>query len=548
MAFHCMNCNGSMVFDVATQRMKCLHCGSECDPHDFVVRDEAIDQGATDATQTNAGEASAMARFTCQNCGAALEGTEDSMIGFCPYCGGQSMVRERGATYEVEGIVPFKVDKQNCVELYGKYTKGVGCLPKEFRDPSFIQNFVGIYMPYFQYDVYLDSASVKGTKTVERNSRYDVINHYAIDATVDAVYKRGVSFDASKYLDDTISNRVQPYDLDLMEPFSPAYLAGFYADSSTVDPKLYDEDAQEVASGDLVEVISKHMSGTKGISVSKKDAEVGAQTTGHHSALLPLWFLTWRKEDRVAYAVVNGATGKVVSDLPLDLKAFALRCVIASAVLFAILELLFQPTPFITSAISLLAAIAMAFCILTSARTEYESASHANDKGWEGDLDEDDLETGDDASNPAGKKTKKKKKKGMNEGVRTILEVVGMIGIIFLVMLLYIGRGTAAVAIAKILFPIVSIPIVGYVTFKVASWNKSVKNSSSIVSAIVLLVTVLLNIAIIIISPVNDGWYYLGDALCIVGLVIAAVAMMITFNRATTRPLPKLFERTEVKQ
>ena len=136
----------------------------------------------------------------------------------------------------------------------------------------------------------------------------------------------------------------------------------------------------------------------------------------------------------------------------------------------------------------------------------------------------------------------------MNEGVRTILEVIGMIGIIFLVMLLYIGRGTAAVAIAKILFPIVSIPIVGYVTFKVASWNKSVKNSSSIVSAIVLLVTVLLNIAIIIISPVNDGWYYLGDALCIVGLVIAAVAMMITFNRATTRPLPKLFERTEVKQ
>ena len=548
MAFHCMNCNGSMVFDVATQRMKCLHCGSECDPHDFVVRDEAIDQGATDATQTNAGEASAMARFTCQNCGAALEGTEDSMIGFCPYCGGQSMVRERGATYEVEGIVPFKVDKQNCVELYGKYTKGVGCLPKEFRDPSFIQNFVGIYMPYFQYDVYLDSASVKGTKTVERNSRYDVINHYAIDATVDAVYKRGVSFDASKYLDDTISNRVQPYDLDLMEPFSPAYLAGFYADSSTVDPKLYDEDAQEVASGDLVEVISKHMSGTKGISVNKQDAEVRAQTLRHHTALLPLWFLTWRKEDRVAYAVVNGATGKVVSDLPLDLKAFALRCVIASAVLFAILELLFQPTPFITSAISLLAAIAMAFCILTSARTEYESASHANDKGWEGDLDEDDLETGDDASNPAGKKTKKKKKKGMNEGVRTILEVIGMIGIIFLVMLLYIGRGTAAVAIAKILFPIVSIPIVGYVTFKVASWNKSVKNSSSIVSAIVLLVTVLLNIAIIIISPVNDGWYYLGDALCIVGLVIAAVAMMITFNRATTRPLPKLFERTEVKQ
>ena len=92
-----------------------------------------------------------------------------------------------------------------------------------------------------------------------------------------------------------------------------------------------------------------------------------------------------------------------------------------------------------------------------------------------------------------------------------------------------------------------SLPFVVYVTVKAVAWNKSVKGTSSVVSALVLLFTTLLNTAVVVVSPVNDGWYYLGDALCIVGLVVAAVAMMITYNRGTTHPLPKLFDRAEVE-
>lgn len=578
MAFHCPNCNGSMVFDVASQSMLCKHCGATRDPHEYVVRDQGIvtcancggnlrtpqgtiakfcptcgtktektilEQAAKEPSaeeKATKAEEQAMAHFSCQNCGAELEGTDDSLIGFCPYCGGQSMVRAGTTTSEIESIVPFKVDKENCVQLYENYTKGVPCLPKEFKDPSFIQNFVGIYMPYYQYDVQLGSASVTGTKTVAHNSKYDVVNHYAIDAAVDAIYKRGVSFDASKYLDDQISERVQPFDMDLLEPFTPAYLAGFYADASTVEPQLYNRDAKELAGEDLVEVIAKHVRNESGISVSKKDAKVEAQTLSHCSALMPLWFLTWRKEKRVAYAIINGATGKVVSDLPLDLRAFALRCAIVSCVLFAILEIFFQPTPLLTSLISLGAAIVMAYCLLTSARTEYESVSHANDKGWEGNLDEDDEPEAEDL----GKK-KKKKKKSSGETGQTVVGILVAVAVIFLGTIVYAGGGRAIESVLWIILPILALPIMVYVAFKVLSWHRTVKNASSIVSVLVLIFTILLNIAIVIISPVDDGWYYLGDGLCIIGLIIAAIAMMITFNRATTRPLPKLFDRAEVE-
>ena len=59
--------------------------------------------------------------------------------------------------------------------------------------------------------------------------------------------------------------------------------------------------------------------------------------------------------------------------------------------------------------------------------------------------------------------------------------------------------------------------------------------------------TVVLNTVVVIVSPVNDGWYYLGDAICILGLIVAAIGMIRTYNTSTTRPLPKLFDREEVR-
>ena len=81
MAFRCTNCNGDIRFDIESQLMKCDHCGSTFDPDSFRVRnvsDEEVlqDQGLT--------------LFLCSGCGAELQGTEESEVGFCPYCGGQS--------------------------------------------------------------------------------------------------------------------------------------------------------------------------------------------------------------------------------------------------------------------------------------------------------------------------------------------------------------------------------------------------------------------------------------------------------------------------
>lgn len=526
MAFHCPNCNGSMVFDIASQTMTCQHCGSTCDPQAFVVREQGIDAGAEYATQTG------MARFTCQNCGAALEGTDDSLIGFCPYCGGQSMVRGTAQSSEVEYLVPFSVDKTRCMELYANYTRRIRYLPKELRDPAYIEKFTGIYMPFYHYDIDLGEASVTGTKTVEHHSRYDVIHHYRIDAHVNSRYDRGATFDASRYLDDEVSQRTQPFELEDEKPFNPAYLAGFYADVSTVQPELYNEDAQEQAASDIVESIAQREMDVNGISVARAGYDIESTTVAHHAALLPMWFLTWRKNDRVAYAVINGQTGKVVSDLPLDQRSFWIGSAIVSAIIFAVMELLFQPTPIVTSLISLGAALFMALSIRSSAKRELDYHQHTFDKGWQ------------DEDGAQGKEPKKKKRGG--EAAQMVGIVFGVFALVFVVGF-SLASSSAAITGLRLTLPVLTLGCAIVTTVNVLMWNKKAKNTHAVIAILILVLTVLLNTAIVLISPVNDGYYYIGDAVCIVGLIATAVEMIRIYNRATTRPLPKLFDREEVQ-
>ena len=64
--------------------------------------------------------------------------------------------------------------------------------------------------------------------------------------------------------------------------------------------------------------------------------------------------------------------------------------------------------------------------------------------------------------------------------------------------------------------------------------------------AMILLAAVILNVALVFLSPVNDAWYYLGDALCIAVLLFSSLGILRTYNVGTTRPLPRLFDRKEV--
>ena len=524
MAFHCMNCNGSMIFDVESQQLRCEHCGSTFDPQNAIVRDAAV-------VTTN---------ITCRNCGAELEGTEDSLVGFCPYCGGQNLVSQPGSGFSAQKIIPFKVSRDQCTKAYIDYTSHIPYLHKDFKDPEHIKKFTGIYMPYYQYDATFGDSHIEG-ETAESHARYTEYTTYRVDVELEGDYLHGTPFDASKYLDDEISARCMPFAMEHEQEFSPAYLAGFYADSSTSDAELYYEDAKAQAEQDMISEIGDQVESSYNIPLKNK-SRIETEICGYQSVLFPLWFLTWRKDDRVAYAVINGESGKVVSDLPINLKAFALGSVFISALLFALLELTVQPTPGITAFVSFIAAALMAWSIHKSAKRVYEVQTHAHDKGW---------------SKKEGVNEKPIQRKGKMRKDILITAIFVLPPMLWGAFTVLRGRRSGSVFDIDRVFDAHSSPVMKaapaivllialFVLIRVIIWHKELKDINAPVAIGGLMVSVLINAAIIFVAPADDIWYYVGALVCIAGLIASSVAMLRLYNLSTTRPLPKLFDREEV--
>ena len=165
-----------------------------------------------------------------------------------------------------------------------------------------------------------------------------------------------------------------------------------------------------------------------------------------------------------------------------------------------------------------------------STRRIFEKQTHANDKGWSVGAEPSAPQTG----------SEKKQKKSKKISLLTVILVL----VAFYASYYIMGTSSQAfpkvIAIAAALFLILTLK-------KVADWQKALPDKQPLRATLMVFAAVIVNAAIVFISPVNDHWYYLGDTACILILILASVFMMQVYNIGTTRPLPRLFDREEVR-
>ena len=334
MGIKCPNCGGGMVFDVSKQKLICPYCDTLCTVEEYRLNNAA----------EYANDNYSVSTYRCKNCGAELTAPEEQTVAYCSYCGGEAMLQEKQAeTIRPKRIIPFTKTKAQAIRAYENAVKKVLYVPKELKDASFLEGFRGVYLPYWSIDVEIPKRelSFKGTRTYTQG-KYDYHETYDVNASIGGQVE-GAIYDASAAFDDTLAAQIAPFDGKGAKPFDEAYLAGFYADKVTSSPQVYSALAVEQATDKVFESI-QHKAGKVSVSLptgkEKRREAVGAKATGERVSLFPVWFLTWRKKDRVAYSVMNGQSGKMTMDLPVDLKQFFLFTAVAAAVLFVFLSLL----------------------------------------------------------------------------------------------------------------------------------------------------------------------------------------------------------------
>ncbi len=332
----CPGCGGNLKFDIATQKMHCAFCDSQYDPYQF-------DEKEKDAEEQKDYEVTV---FTCPQCGGELYSTDNAAAAFCSFCGASTILYSRiSRERRPEFVIPFQKTKEDCKREYMKKVKKALFLPKEFKEEKYIDSFRGIYMPYWSYNMMQEGyITLKGEES-HRSGDYIVHNHYDLRGYLSAFY-HGITHDASSSFEDNISECLQPYNVKEKKEFTPGFLSGFYADVADVASGTYEDEAQVFA----YEQSMKNIRNTKEfrrykIKENQKTQNLHTKTRSVEATMFPVWFLSYRNKERVAYAAVNGQTGKVVADLPIAPKKYLLGTGIIASILFLLFNLFFTLKP-----------------------------------------------------------------------------------------------------------------------------------------------------------------------------------------------------------
>jgi hypothetical protein len=282
-----------------------------------------LDQGGQ-AGPGAAGAAPDLWRYTCASCGAEVVAERTAMAGTCPYCRSPiALVDQMVGQMAPQLVIPFRYTKAQAVRALKKLYLGKRLLPKVFSQQNFVDEVKGLYVPFWIFDFDTDVVEHFSATKVRRltvgGKRHVTTSYYLVVRGGTANF-RGVPVDGSIKMPDEIMESIEPFDLSQAVSFQPSYLAGFLAEVYDVDSEQASTRATERLTGTGGKVFAKTVKGYT--SVVLAGAEVKVRRASVVYALLPVWMLTtiWRGK-RFTFAM-NGQTGRMIGDLPLDRRAY----------------------------------------------------------------------------------------------------------------------------------------------------------------------------------------------------------------------------------
>lgn len=344
--YKCPACTGPLHYEGASGRLECEYCGSsfgvteiedlyaekieEAEAAAAVLQAEEPEEeydmpDGSGSWESNANsdwgeEAANMKAYNCPSCGAELICDINTAATSCPYCGNPTIIPGNfSGALKPDYIIPFKLDKMAAINALAKYYKGKKFLPKAFADTNHLDDITGVYVPFWLYDgeayadMYFHATRVHTHTT--RKERITTTDHFRLRRAGSLKFEK-IPVDASKKMPDTHMDAIEPYDYSELRPFSTAYMPGFLADKFDMSADECAERADQRAENSTVSVISSTTGGFTTVLPESRNVRLKRGEVKY--ALLPVWMLSTRWKGQSFLFAMNGQTGKLIGDLPVD--------------------------------------------------------------------------------------------------------------------------------------------------------------------------------------------------------------------------------------
>jgi predicted RNA-binding Zn-ribbon protein involved in translation (DUF1610 family) len=349
--FPCTSCGADMRFEIGRQSLVCPSCGHET-KIDLENASEVREQRLEEALERLAAQRTAkaahpddLAEVRCDACGANVEFKGALTSTDCPYC---TKPLQRGGVHEstdripVDGVLPFLVGKAAAEANLRKWVASRWFLPNDFKRRGVDGKLNGTYVPFWTYDsftanvyrgergdhYYVTVGSGKSRRQVRRtrwSSRSGAFQRFFDDVLVCA----------AQAAPRRLIHELEPWPLARCTTFEPGALAGFFAETYSVDLAAGFAEARERIRAALNEDVRRRIGGDEQ-RIHQLDTRYDALSYKH--LLLPVWLLAYTYAGKVRHVAVNAATGEVQGQRPwswvkITLLVLAIAAVIAAGVL-----------------------------------------------------------------------------------------------------------------------------------------------------------------------------------------------------------------------
>ncbi len=282
-------------------------------------------------------ESETLSSSSCSSCGAELIHDQTTAVTQCPYCGNNAVVPgTMGGTLKPDYVIPFKLDKNDAMAALKRYYGGKKFLPNAFTETNHLEEVQGVYVPFWLYSARADAQASFSAQNVRswRQGDYQITetDFYDIERAGYMDYDR-VPVDGSQKMPDAHMDAIEPFDYGEIKPFSVAYLPGFLTDRFDMDVAT----CQPRAVGRIGTTSENALANTVtgyGL-VERRGGNVDTTITDVSYALMPVWMLHTKWDNQDFLFAMNGQTGKLIGDLPIDkgkVVSWFLRIFVPSAI------------------------------------------------------------------------------------------------------------------------------------------------------------------------------------------------------------------------
>lgn len=349
----CDQCGAVLSYAPGTDSLKCAYCGHTNPVR--VAETEIVEECLDRALSEGLGNAPVEETRTvkCDSCAAEFTFDPATHAGSCPFCG-HSIVTDTGIHRQIKpaALLPFLLTDREAQERVRRWLQKLWFAPNRLKTYARDQGrLAGVYLPYWTFD--------SKTRTRYRGRRGDYyyvpmqvrtrVNGKLVTRTknVRKIRWRPASGEVGRFFDDVLvlasrslpawmTDRLEPWDLIGLEPYTPEFVAGFQAEAY----QLGLDECFDVASKKMREVIAGDVRNAIGGDVQqieRMDIQHSDRTYKH--VLLPCWLGAYLFGGKSYHICVNARTGDVQGERPyswVKIGAAAFVALVVAAIALAI--------------------------------------------------------------------------------------------------------------------------------------------------------------------------------------------------------------------